>query len=808
DEPDNCLNRRVLVATDLPPAEPGEWRLAPGHEVLVTDDGAGLSAAIVSQLIRAGGSARVVRPGFLLEEDAAPVGGLILVAPPEPCGAAWWNVSTEDRLKAAFADARSAAGRLVRAGAAGGALLATVCRMDGAFGLVGGGFDPAQGGLAGLAKTAAREWEQVTCRAIDVALGWEDVEAAAQAVVRELRAAGPVEVGLDVDARRGLELAPAHVVPGRPAVSEGDVVVVSGGARGVTAEAAAALARRYRPTLVLLGRTPLPDEEPAWLAGLEDEREIKEAIRANEFAGTKPKPRALRDAFKRHLARREIRHNLARIAAAGSRVVYRSVDVRDGEAVRRVLKEIAAEFGPVRGLVHGAGAIQDARIQNKTPEQFALVLDTKVRGLRSLLDAVSPEALKHIVLFSSVSGRCGNPGQIDYAMANEVLNKAARRLAVRLPDCRAVSLNWGPWDGGMVRPALKREFERLGIELIPMDAGGAAVAEELADLSDGSVEVVLGATLPMSAEAGPTSAARANPPEPASPATSRALAFERRLDLETHPFLRAHVLDGSPVLPVAMMIEWLSHAAMHVQPGLLFQGLDDLRVFKGVVLDAAAARALRFYTARPRRSGDVFDVDVELRSRAAGGDEVLHARATVVLSSRPAAAPRFEVPASLARRPYERGVDRAYAEVLFHGELLRGIARVDGFSETGMAATLRLSSSPDRWMAEPLRSDWLTDPLALDCGFQLAILWCDAELDAPSLPSALRRYRQYRPAFPAEDLALFLEVRERRRHRAVGDLTYVASDGSAVARIEGYECTVEPSLREAFRRGPGLDGSA
>ena len=68
-----------------------------------------------------------------------------------------------------------------------------------------------------------------------------------------------------------------------------------------------------------------------------------------------------------------------------------------------------------------------------------------------------------------------------YAMANEVLNKWAQKLSAAMTRCRVVSINWGPWDGGMVRPALKREFERLGVELIPLQAGGEVVADELAN---------------------------------------------------------------------------------------------------------------------------------------------------------------------------------------------------------------------------------------------------------------------------------------------------------------------------------------
>ncbi|MCG8404126.1 MAG: SDR family oxidoreductase [Phycisphaerales bacterium] len=792
------LNRRVLTVTELGASVPQTLPISADHEIWVTDCGSGLSEEIVSQLISAGYAARLVPADSNVELGEVKVGGFVFVAPPRDSGGAAWHDASIRMLKTAFAMTNTLAEMLPKASTRGGALLATVSRMDGAFGLIGGDFDPAQGGLAGLSKTAAREWEQVTCRAIDVAQSWQDVKVVAAAVVDELRSEGPIEVGLGDGTRYGLALKPAVVTKGAAAAASGDVIVISGGARGVTAEAAVALARRYRPVLVLLGRTVLPDQEPVWLAGLEDEREIKAAIRENEFAnGEKPKPKELKQAFRRYMAQREIRTNLDRIRAAGADVIYRVVDVCDATAVRAVFGEVSSTFGPVRGLVHGAGLIEDRRILNKTPEQFSAVVDTKVQGLKSLLDAVALDELRHIVLFSSVSGRCGNQGQVDYSMANEVLNKVAQRLTARLPACRVVSINWGPWDGGMVHPALKQEFINRGIELIPLEAGGECVADELANVGDRSTEIVIGASLDvLDAAAGLNTQ---NGPSVDSSA-SGTLAFERMLDLERHSFLRSHVISGRAVLPVAMMMEWMGHAALHANPGLQLQGIDEFRVCKGVVLDGAPV-TLRFHTCKARRSGDLFDIDVELRSLDQDRADVLHARATIVLTARLATPPDIEISGDWIQRPYERGAHRAYAEVLFHGEHFQGIERINGVSASGMTAEVQLGATPDQWMGDPLRSGWLANPLAIDAGFQLAILWCHEEMGAVSLPSYLHRYRQYRAGFPADRLSVTLQVRTRDPHKMVGDLIFQAPDGAVIARIEGYECTVDASLNEAFRRG-------
>ena len=314
-----AIQRAVLRSIELPAADEGQLSIAAGHEIWVTDDGAGVSRETAAALEAIGLAARLVDPQRPPAKKAAlPVGGLIIVAPPVASSELIWEDRSEELLRQAFGLAKLLAGDLKAAATNGGALLATISRMDGAFGLIGGSFDPVQGGLAGLVKTAAKEWPDVRCRAIDVAQEWGDAKAAAMAIVRELLAAGPIETGLAEGVRRGLETAVADAKAGPMPIAEGDVVVISGGARGVTAETALALAQAGRPRLALLGRSAEPGAEPAWLTGLSEEAAIKKAILSNEFAGPgRPSPAELQAAFNRHAANREIRENLRRISATG-----------------------------------------------------------------------------------------------------------------------------------------------------------------------------------------------------------------------------------------------------------------------------------------------------------------------------------------------------------------------------------------------------------------------------------------------------------------------------------------------------------
>ena len=185
------------------------------------------------------------------------------------------------------------------------------------------------------------------------------------------------------------------------------MVVITGGARGVTAEVAVALAAAFRPTLAILGRSPIPEAEPDWLAPLADEAEIKRALHArSEGSAT---PQALGERYRQVVANREGLANLGRMEEAGARILYRPVDVRDGAAVRRAIAVIRSELGPIRGLVHGAGVLADRKIEDQTDEQFARVFETKVAGLAHLLDAIGGDDLRVLALFSSTTARSAGP---------------------------------------------------------------------------------------------------------------------------------------------------------------------------------------------------------------------------------------------------------------------------------------------------------------------------------------------------------------------------------------------------------------
>ena len=174
------------------------------------------------------------------------------------------------------------------------------------------------------------------------------------------------------------------------------------------------------------------------------------------------------------LSEAEIRATLAQFTEAGVAVTYRQVDATDSAALTAEVSDIAAAHGSIDLVVHGAGVLNDHRIADKSPEEFASVWSTKVSTAATLADVLAPQI--PLVLFASISGALGNVGQADYSAANDALDCLANVATHR----RVLAVDWGPWaGGGMVSPELEREYARRGIGLVDPADGAAFLADQI-----------------------------------------------------------------------------------------------------------------------------------------------------------------------------------------------------------------------------------------------------------------------------------------------------------------------------------------
>ena len=226
----------------------------------------------------------------------------------------------------------------------------------------------------------------------------------------------------------------------RPAtVREDRSYLVTGGLRGIGLHVAGWLAAEGAGAVVLNGRRPPEGEAAATVAGLR---------------------------------------------AQGAEVRVEIADVADGEAVEAMLSRLAESgLPPLGGLFHSVGGLADRTIPNQDWESFARVLGPKVLGAWHLHRATLSLDLDLFVLFSSMVGVLGGPGQTNYAAANAFLDQLALfRRAQGLPG---QAIAWGGWSGVggavEVRDRVEGRMEAVGAGWMTPEQGLAALARLVGD---------------------------------------------------------------------------------------------------------------------------------------------------------------------------------------------------------------------------------------------------------------------------------------------------------------------------------------
>jgi acyl transferase domain-containing protein/NAD(P)H-dependent flavin oxidoreductase YrpB (nitropropane dioxygenase family) len=519
-KPHEPAQRRLLEAIDsaLPIDRLG---LMPGGRVLITDVGTGVAALLAPQLQAAGVAVcRIGGPDQPIDwsspsaidsaverlRSQGPIAGIIHALPlaylhGEPDAQPDWAARLGANVRGLFLLAKATAPDLLSAAQAGGACLIAATAMGGRFASKGSAsvdFFPGDGGVAGLVKTLAREWPSVRCRVVDFSPDAPRETIAAQLADEVFANDGFAEAGYEGDRRLRLQSVTSPLIRKARALElkPGEPVLISGGARGITALVAAELARTWRPTLLMIGTTPLPQVgESADTLGLNGEPEIKSALHARfRQEGGPAGPAQIESAYQSLRRAREVRENIEILRQAGSTVDYAQADVRDPAALAEVLSQWRARYGEPVGLIHGAGLIKDKLIRQKSIESFDRVLETKLDGALNLIRLVRQEALKFTVLFSSIAGRFGNVGQSDYAAANEILSKLAHWLDRRSAG-RVLSVIWGPWSGVGMVSQLESHLGKRGLGMISPAEGPSLLVDELCYGQKGDVEVILSGKL-------------------------------------------------------------------------------------------------------------------------------------------------------------------------------------------------------------------------------------------------------------------------------------------------------------------------
>ncbi|MFZ0771783.1 MAG: SDR family NAD(P)-dependent oxidoreductase [Candidatus Sulfotelmatobacter sp.] len=345
----------------------------------------------------------------------------------------------------------------------------------------------------------------------------------------------------------------------------GDVLLVSGGGKGIVAECALMLARETGAALLIVGRSR--PESDAGLAA-----------------------------------------NLEKFRAQAVKAKYICADVTHAQTLRTAICEAEKAFGRVTAIVHGAASNQPRLLRDLDHAMLLRTLAPKACGLRNLLTAVDQHHLRLLLTFGSVIGRAGLRGEADYALANAYQSLLTEQFAHEHPACRCLAFESTAWSAVGMAERLGRveSLHREGIATIPPEQGVSWLRRLLARRLP-AVPIVL------------TGRLGANPPIPMQGPALPLLRFLERprvyypgvelvadADLTTasDPYLLDHVFQGQPLLPGVIALEAMAQAAQAVTGEGRMPVFSGVRFERPVIVEAGTHVTLRV-AALVRESGQV-----------------------------------------------------------------------------------------------------------------------------------------------------------------------------------------------------------
>ncbi|UCF94755.1 MAG: SDR family NAD(P)-dependent oxidoreductase, partial [Desulfobacterales bacterium] len=411
-----------------------------------------------------------------------------------------------------------------------------------------------------LAKSLHLERSDLRVRVLDF-FPFLDTEKIAEKAFEEINTPDSfAAVGFDRKLRRRISrqrlVQPASYKPRAAEWSGEDVILVTGGAKGITAACALGVAMATGARMALVGRSPHPSD------------------------------------YSEDAESREIAETLQKYADQGVVARYFSCDVSDLDAVAALVAQIRQEMGPISGVIHGAG-LNHPRPANQVSVKDAMQeVSPKIMGALNLLFVLEDIPPKIFVGLSSIIAVTGMPGNAWYGFSNESLDVILRRFEADHPETQTLAVAFSIWrDEGMgARMGSVQRLKRMGVDAIPTEEGVRRFVRLF--LHDPGVpQVIVSARLggldtwfiePFTAA---LNARYLEEPLFITPGVES--VFQAHLTLERDPYLKDHVFNGSYLFPAVFGLEAMAQVAAHATGERDFRRvrIEDIKLERPITVD-------------------------------------------------------------------------------------------------------------------------------------------------------------------------------------------------------------------------------
>ncbi len=629
------------------------------------------------------------------------------------------------------------------------------------------------GGLPGLARTVAAERPEVGVKALDLEREGRSPEVLALQIIKEISEGGPeVEVGLSADGTRlSQTLHRADLRTGGDfQLPEDAVILVHGVGQPVISAPLLELAQRRKMRFVLLGSVVNGDSKDDPVPDLRDADEIRQAlVTLAQQQGETLTPDAIEQRTQCLLAQKQVHFLTQSLTSLGSTVCYFCLDSTNPKAVEMIVAQVRTEWGDISGIIHCNGVTQDARLEQKTSEQFSAVLNANLRGAENLLEATQHDPLQLICFLSPSMHQASPAGHADYAMANEIINKTACAEARRRGGkCVVRSINWSFWDDGVISDSAKASLQQQrGVTMIPQCQAGRLFVDELGNGVRSEVEVILGPQLTSSTSMSQVSNYNA--------------LIQVLVGKATTPNFADHQIQGLAAVPAVGVMEWFMRNGRQIMGSRGIIRCRDLRQVQGIALPefdtVSAAFSIVMDSVNDFQMGGpspirLLDADGQLRYSAI--IDTVPDQASLRLE----AAPELELERTAWTGSHVYGPG-----ALFHGSAFQVIHRVEGVSPQGALGRL----------LPPEDAVWPSDlhefhPAMIDGAAQLAFVWGLFTQDSEFLPTSIGEFVQVPHANYSQGLRCVLQGIETTAEKLVFNVFIEDDDNQPVATLRNVTC--------------------
>ena len=548
-----------------------------------------------------------------------------------------------------------------------------------------------------------------------------------------------------------------------------DVLLVTGGAKGITAECAFALARTTGVRMALVGTSPHPQDTSA-------------GSRSAEIART-----------------------LQRYRDEKLTCQYYQCNVTDAQAVATLVERVERELGKITGVIHGAALNKPQRVENVTLEQAFGEVKVKVLGMMNLIQVLQGQPLKLLVGFSSSIGITGLPGNTWYGFANEVLDLIVRRFGEEHPETAVVAPAFSVWaEIGMgAKMNTVTNLARMGIEAIPTDEGVSRFLE-LIEKDPGDSQIVIAAKL------GDLNTLQRGldiwrPKRLVLSATSRFLeqvqnmepgveiVVRTHLTLERDSYVQDHIYNGSYLFPTVFGLEAMAQGVAYVTNRQHFSSLriEDISLERPIVVDPEKGIEIEIYAEVLERESekDPQQVRAEIRTKQTEFNTAHFAATFIIEGESDTSFEQIKLPEVPLNIDPKQDL---YSWLLFQGPRFQRLQQIYALNskkcifstQRGLPVAEDTDQSFDRASGPFL----LGDPYYRDSLLQAVQPTVPQDI---CLPISIESIQIDRPNENVAGVYLGVAIIERREGRRYHTTVLtVAEDGRVIERLEDYQLQI------------------